>query len=429
MPGTRSTTTSSATVATEEAFARTTLDGPHHKSVLTLTGTIARRRILGRCLAFADISLDTSAGANNTAPTIVPVVFRRQLVVTNDFPVKKAALPYGARVELTCLLSNRDVGVGSGSGEGADHTRTQQPHLLEVTHWKLLTNPHEQALATAMTTTTTTTTTADDSGGGISCTDYLRSRREDFDNVTTTLHRQQESQSQQQSTKRKKPIIVIRSPDDDAVEEQAAESAAHDNGNRRTKALRATIFASWIMENILRQDGSDRVLDVAGGKGQLSMELSAAAGHDVDVRCTVVDPVQRKRPPAAAIKQLVKQGKSVPEFVARYFVNDGVPSLHDFELVRRHTCLVGLHPDQCTEAILDVALQQNKSVAIVPCCVFPSLFPIRMLTTMNTNDDGSEQKPVRSYQDFLLFLLQKDPRLRQVTLPFEGKNECIYLKV
>jgi len=30
--------------------------------------------------------------------------------------------------------------------------------------------------------------------------------------------------------------------------------------------------------------------------------------------------------------------------------------------------LLGLHPDQCTEDILDVALEHNLSVAIVPCC-------------------------------------------------------------
>jgi hypothetical protein len=88
-------------------------------------------------------------------------------------------------------------------------------------------------------------------------------------------------------------------------------------------------------------------------------------------------------------------------------------------MVKHAGCLVGLHPDECTEDILDVALHFNKSVAIVPCCVFWSLFPTRQLRC---------GKMVRRYDDFLQFLLDKDARLRQETLSFEGKNKVIYLK-
>lgn len=37
------------------------------------------------------------------------------------------------------------------------------------------------------------------------------------------------------------------------------------------------------------------------------------------------------------------------------------------------TCsiIVGLHPDQATDAIVDCALQLGKPFAAVPCCVFP----------------------------------------------------------
>jgi hypothetical protein len=33
--------------------------------------------------------------------------------------------------------------------------------------------------------------------------------------------------------------------------------------------------------------------------------------------------------------------------------------------------VVGMHPDQATEAILQFALECRKPFAIVPCCVFP----------------------------------------------------------
>ena len=38
---------------------------------------------------------------------------------------------------------------------------------------------------------------------------------------------------------------------------------------------------------------------------------------------------------------------------------------------------MGLHPDQATGAIVDCGLVLNKPWAVVPCCVFPSLFPAR----------------------------------------------------
>ncbi|KXZ53943.1 hypothetical protein GPECTOR_6g861 [Gonium pectorale] len=49
------------------------------------------------------------------------------------------------------------------------------------------------------------------------------------------------------------------------------------------------------------------------------------------------------------------------------------------ELLRNCSLVVGLHPDQATEAILDFALQGGKPFALLPCCVFPRLFPGRRL--------------------------------------------------
>ena len=70
--------------------------------------------------------------------------------------------------------------------------------------------------------------------------------------------------------------------------------------------------------------------------------------------------------------------------------------------------LVGLHPDEATEAIVDVALQVEKSFAIVPCCVFPSLFPHRR------DAEGSE---VRSLFSFLAYLQAKHPSIKRELVP------------
>jgi hypothetical protein len=105
--------------------------------------------------------------------------------------------------------------------------------------------------------------------------------------------------------------------------------------------------------------------------------------------------------------------------VARPF-GDGLLHIPEYEsLVKQATCLVGLHPDECTEAILDTALLYGKPVAIVPCCVFPHMFPDRYLV-------DRPHVPVTTYEEFLQYLLEKDDRLQRATLAFEGRNQVIY---
>jgi hypothetical protein len=82
--------------------------------------------------------------------------------------------------------------------------------------------------------------------------------------------------------------------------------------------------------------------------------------------------------------------------------------------------VVGLHPDQATEPILDFAVQQRLPFAIMPCCVFPRLFPDRRLQ----QPDGS-LVPVSSYEQLVAYLLQRGGAQRSV-LDFEGANTVVY---
>eukprot|EP00966_Prymnesium_polylepis_P166254 3843148-Prymnesium_polylepis.1 len=87
-------------------------------------------------------------------------------------------------------------------------------------------------------------------------------------------------------------------------------------------------------------------------------------------------------------------------------------------LLQRCT-LLGLHPDEATEAIVDAALKYGRPFAVLPCCVFPSAFPTRLL------GDGSV---VRSYKQFCTYLLEKAPpgTIQMARLPFAGKNRALY---
>ena len=67
---------------------------------------------------------------------------------------------------------------------------------------------------------------------------------------------------------------------------------------------------------------------------------------------------------------------------------------------------------KATEAAIDLAIYLQKPFAVVPCCVFPSEFPDRTL-------DG---KRVKSYDEFLAYLLTKHTKMRQDELPFVGSS-------
>ena len=79
--------------------------------------------------------------------------------------------------------------------------------------------------------------------------------------------------------------------------------------------------------------------------------------------------------------------------------------------------MLGMHPDQATELIVDYALKHNKPFAVIPCCVFHRCFPDRKTA------DGQE---VVQYQDFIKYLMEKDPAIKVEFLPFEGRNKVLY---
>lgn len=96
----------------------------------------------------------------------------------------------------------------------------------------------------------------------------------------------------------------------------------------------------------------------------------------------------------------------------------------------RPSLLVGLHPDQATDAIVDAALELEVPFALVPCCVFPRLFPhrrVRRLSSSSGSGPAEAEAPVTSYAELVQFLLQKAAPLRAAAhvLGFEGANTVV----
>mmetsp|Transcript_21586 Transcript_21586/g.41226 ORF Transcript_21586/g.41226 Transcript_21586/m.41226 type:complete len:458 (+) Transcript_21586:59-1432(+) len=255
------------------------------------------------------------------------------------------------------------------------------------------------------------------------------------------------------------------------------------NHSRSANENRASVLASFIVKtlggpSVLAQGAG--VIDVAGGAGGLTFELS----FHHRIACTLVDPVAAKlttkqqravhkrskmhamractadastasapmscgnnshktntdRINGSRSSELEAEPSAKPRFADTSAVLDLPPLFSQLQcrfeanrkgqllpsnpmserlesLVHDASVLVGLHPDEATDAIVDVALANKKPFFVVPCCVFPNTFTSRRTTS------GAA---VRSYEDLCNYLQAKDPRVQMTNLPFEGRNACMY---
>jgi len=83
------------------------------------------------------------------------------------------------------------------------------------------------------------------------------------------------------------------------------------------------------------------------------------------------------------------------------------------------SAVVGMHPDLATEPIVDFARAHRKPFAVVPCCVFAQAHQWRRLKATGAVP--------RSYDDFVAYLVEKDPEhIRVAELAFGGRNKVVY---
>lgn len=198
------------------------------------------------------------------------------------------------------------------------------------------------------------------------------------------------------------------------------------------------------------------VLDIAGGKGELTARLCACC----HLRVVMIDPrlecplqcfhkTVLPKLPKRWRERIQDRLEREPEFLREmfhtrvqqmgvYFTPEAVaadPILR--ASIRDATILIGLHADGATEAIVDTALLFRKPFCVVPCCVFPNFNSHRFLretslsssATLNDTDSvrgGDRLIPVRSYEQFCQYLYEKHPRFQRSILPFEGRNVAIW---
>ena len=99
-------------------------------------------------------------------------------------------------------------------------------------------------------------------------------------------------------------------------------------------------------------------------------------------------------------------------------------AMQALETIITASLIVGFHPDQATEAIVDLATWLQIPYCIVPCCVFPSEFPDRTLVR------GEEDVRVRDHKGLIEYLKAKDLKIREGVLEFPltktAKNVVLY---
>ena len=91
----------------------------------------------------------------------------------------------------------------------------------------------------------------------------------------------------------------------------------------------------------------------------------------------------------------------------------------DVDLINKSSLIIGMHPDEATDFIIDIAMKNNKSFAVVPCCVFPKIFVNRFL---------KNGEFVSDYPKYIKFIEEKIPEYKVDFLEIIGRNKIIYVE-
>lgn len=95
------------------------------------------------------------------------------------------------------------------------------------------------------------------------------------------------------------------------------------------------------------------------------------------------------------------------------------------DVLQKCSVVVGMHPDQATDAVVDFALLKGKPFAVVPCCVYRKDFPKRRRPASPDNPFGGGQ--VTTHEHLVQYLLAKAPGIcKSAVLPFGGMNVVVY---
>ncbi|KAJ1478640.1 hypothetical protein T484DRAFT_1904169 [Baffinella frigidus] len=188
-----------------------------------------------------------------------------------------------------------------------------------------------------------------------------------------------------------------------AHEPAAPEHAAHEPVAPEPANLEA------VARRAATREGSEGDEDAGAGEGAAAAggEVAAAAGGEV-----------------AAAVGVGPAGDQVARVIQGDEWGQGSNSVVDLAEARRIvggcSVVVGMHPDQAAQAIVEFAISSGKPFAVVPCCVYSSESQFR---TRRLPGSG---KRVTDYASLVEFLSAGRPGVQVADLDFEGKSTVIY---
>ncbi len=173
------------------------------------------------------------------------------------------------------------------------------------------------------------------------------------------------------------------------------------------KKQRNSEFADFIVKTFdIEKLKKGLIIDIAGGKGITTFYLKVK----YNLNSLIIDP----------------RGTFLPKKYQKELNNLNIKLDEKREFFNKNNCekflencvlIIGMHPDEATGDIVEVALKYNINFAVVPCCVFPNKFPERKLK--NGND-------VVDYVDIVNWILEKDDKIQVDYLNIEGRNKILY---
>lgn len=133
------------------------------------------------------------------------------------------------------------------------------------------------------------------------------------------------------------------------------------------------------------------------------------------INCLVIDPRGVDLPKKQ--KQILREAGLEIQEEKRIF-DENI----DENIFIKKSCvlLIGMHPDEATVSIVQVAEKYNKNFAVVPCCVFPTKFPDRILK----NGDC-----VIDYTQLIKYIQELVTDSSTSFLNITGRNRILYKKI
>ena len=190
-------------------------------------------------------------------------------------------------------------------------------------------------------------------------------------------------------------------------EQQPQEYCDKEEVHLPSKKERFSAFAEFIAAAF---PSDNHIFDIAGGRGELALLLTLA-GH----KTILVDPRENAGMLSSrSRKQLRKSGNEPFQVIREFF--DETSDVRILKTATETPLLIGLHPDEATEAIVDAAIRNQLAFAVIPCCVYSRLFPSRRY----------KGKPVRTHEQFCNYLQSKAPNIQRTMLNFGGHATVLY---